>query len=100
MDKENFLIKNFLNKNILEMTKFLSISYYEYCDIVVKYDLYLKNTSNISRTWKKEEDEIIKKYSNTLNIRQISNMLWRSYYGTYQRIRFLGIEGLIQKKRR
>lgn len=99
MEKERFLIENFYNKDILEMVKYLNIDYYEYCDIVVRNKLYLKNTKNITRTWSTEEDDIIKIHSNDLTIRQISNMLWRSYYGTYQRIRYLGVSNLIKKRR-
>lgn len=98
MNKEKYIINNYFEKDILEMTKFLKIDFYDYCDIVVKNKLYLKSTSNITRKWEEKEDYIIKKYSNDLNIRCISNMLWRSYYATYQRVRYLGIDNLIKKR--
>ncbi|MCJ1663066.1 hypothetical protein [Staphylococcus sp. NRL 18/288] len=98
MDNQKFIIDNFSKLNILEMTQFLNITYYEYCDIVFEHKLYLQNTSNIPRYWKIEEDEIIQKYSSVLNIRHISNMLWRSYYATYQRVRYLGLHNLINKR--
>src|SRR5699024_759280 len=98
MDKEKYIINNYFEKDILKMTEFLKIDFYDYCDIVFKNKLYLKNTSNIARKWEEKEDDIIKKYSHDLNIRYISNMLWRSYYATYKRVRYLGIDNLIQKR--
>lgn len=36
MDKEKYIINNYFEKDILKMTEFLKIDFYDYCDIVFK----------------------------------------------------------------
>lgn len=64
------------------------------------FDKGLSNieTPNVSRRWTKSENQFLEKYSTCLDIKEASNLLYRSHYATYQHIRVLGLDNMIKKK--
>lgn len=98
MDKENIIVKYWGEKSISELTDTLNISLREFLKIAFDLKLYKKDTPNIGRRWTNEEDMFLTNHSNHLSVREASNLVYRSHYATYQRIRLLGLEHMINKK--
>lgn len=100
LDKRNFIRENWGKDSILELIESQKISLKEFLEIALELQLYKRSTPNIGkRTWTKEEDNFLKKYANKLSVREASNLLYRSYYATYQRVRLLGLgDKMINKK--
>jgi hypothetical protein len=98
LDKKNVIKEKWGKQSILELAKTLNISLSESLEIALDLRLHKKDTPNMGRTWTKEEEEFLTKYSNHLSVKEASNLLYRSHYATYQRIKKLGLEEMINKK--
>jgi hypothetical protein len=98
LDKEKFLRENWGKKPIYDLTGTLNISLRQFLEMAFDLQLYNKNTPNIGRRWTEVEDLFLTNHSNHLSVREASNLLYRSHYATYQRIRVLGLEEMINKK--
>ncbi|WP_423800766.1 hypothetical protein [Neobacillus sp. SAB-20_R2A] len=98
MDKKKIIKENWGFKSILELADSLNINLKELLEIAFDLGLYRKNTPNIGRRWTEEEDKFLTEHSNRLSVRDASNLLYRSHYATYQRVRVLGLEEMINKK--
>lgn len=98
LDKKREIKENWGTKSIMELAESLDISLKDLLDIALELELYKVSTPNIGRRWTAIEDEFLKEHSDQLSVRSASNLLYRSHYATYQRIRILGLEQMINKK--
>lgn len=95
-----YLERNWGNKPIETIIMEMERDFSDILEIAYELNLHLVETANIRRTWTKEEEEFIKKYAKQLSIKEVSNLLYRSYYAVYQRVRFLGLENEMIKQRK
>ena len=98
MDKKNLIKKNWGKQTILELMDTCDISLNELLEIAFDLYLYKIKTPNIGRRWTDVEDDFLRKHSKQLSVRDASNLLYRSHYATYQRVRILGLEEMINQK--
>lgn len=100
LDKRKFIKENWGKHSIFELIESQNIAINEFLELAFELELYRKSTPNIGlgRRWTKEEDEFLKKYADYLSVREASNLLYRSRYATYQRVRFLGLSEKMIKK--
>jgi hypothetical protein len=98
LDNKIALKENWGKKSILDLTGTLNIPMKELLEIAFELGLHKKDTPNIGRRWTTVEDDFLISHSNKLSVREASNLLYRSHYATYQRIRVLGLEEMINKK--
>lgn len=99
MDKKKFIKENWSKKLISEMTSTLDISIRDFLEIAFELELHKKDTQNNGRRWTIDEAEFLLGHANELSVREASNLLYRSYYATYQKIRVLGLgDKMINKK--
>lgn len=98
LDKKKFIKENWAKKSILELADSLNINLRELLEIAFELGLYKKDTPNFGRRWTEVEDKFLTEHSNQLSVREASNLLYRSHYATYQRVRVLGLEEMINKK--
>lgn len=100
MNKIDFVKKSWGEVPILELADTIGVVINELLEIALNLNLSTKNTPNIRRAWTKQEDEFLTNNSSHLSVREASNLLYRSHYATYQRIRMLGLNEMINKKER
>ncbi|MCU5068341.1 hypothetical protein GH839_21550 [Bacillus thuringiensis] len=99
MEKKIYIEENWGKESIVEMTDTLNISLMEFLELAFNLQLYRKSTPNIRRRWTMEEEGFLNNYAHHLSVREASNLLYRSHYATYQKIRVLGLgEIMINKK--
>ncbi|WP_033827203.1 hypothetical protein [Bacillus andreraoultii] len=98
MDKKKIIEENWGKDTIFEVIESHNISLIEFLEIAFELYLYTKNTPNIGRRWTKVEEDFLIKHASQLSVRDASNLLYRSHYATYQRVRFLGLGEMINKK--
>ncbi|MDC2863501.1 hypothetical protein [Bacillus sp. BP-3] len=96
-DKKDFVKKNWGSLTLDEICKHLSINLYQLLEISYELNLHRKKTPDVKRRWTEEEDRFLKEYSNRINIREACNLLYRSRYATYQRIKFLNLYEMVGK---
>lgn len=96
-NEHEFIKKNWGNLSLENLSKNLSISVFEL--LIVAYDLNLqtKKTPDVGRRWSEDEDKFLKEYADRLRIPEACNLLYRSRYATYQRVKFLNLEQMIGK---
>lgn len=99
MDKKKYIKENWGSESIVEWTDTLNISLREILEISFELGLYKKTTPNIGRRWTLDEEQFLTNHAHHLSVREASNLLYRSHYATYQKIRVLGLgEIMINKK--
>lgn len=99
MDIKKYIVDNWGKESIHELTDSLDISLTEALEIAFELQLYKKSTPNIARRWLSEEAEFLINHAHQLSVRDASNLLYRSHYATYQKVRVLGLgEIMINKK--
>lgn len=94
-----YLKSNWGKKSILDIQKELDVDLYSLLQISVDLSLYSYETTSIGRRWTEEEDSFLKDYSNILSIQEACNLLHRSRYATYQRIKLLNLNNMVDKRR-
>lgn len=98
MEKKEMIFKNWGEITLLGFASMLSLKIDEVLEIAMELKLSKCETPNIRRKWTAEEEKFLIKYSNQLSVKEASNLLYRSHYATYQRIRLLGLSEMINKK--
>jgi|SRR5699024_3308697 len=68
-------------------------------EIAFNSQLYKIATPNIGRRWTEQEDEFLKEFAKFLSVKEASNLLYRSHYATYQRVRLLNLGSLMINKK-
>ncbi|WP_062050367.1 hypothetical protein [Bacillus sp. JCM 19034] len=99
MDEKSILAKKWGKEPIMDIAKSLNLSLTETMELALELGLQNKETLNIGRTWTTAEEEFLKKHSNELTVRQASNLLYRSHYATYQRVKLLQLNEMIITKK-
>ncbi|WP_092504698.1 hypothetical protein [Virgibacillus subterraneus] len=99
MNKSDFIEKNWGQESILELSDTLGVSINEILNIALDLKLYKIDTPNIARRWTEEEETFLIEHSYHLSVRDASNLLYRSHYATYQRIRYLNLNEMINKSK-
>lgn len=91
-DWKNLSINDFMRKYELNFDELFNLS--------IKENLadHKPHIDKLPRIWTKEEEELLIKYSNTLTLTECSNILHRPRYGTYQRVKKLGLNNMIKNK--
>ncbi|KMK75121.1 hypothetical protein [Alkalihalobacillus pseudalcaliphilus] len=97
MDNHQFIM-NWGKISIGEWMRTGSFTLSEFLQKAYDLKLYDQKTPDIGRRWTDIEDRFLEKYSNDLTVREASNLLHRSYYATYQRVRILGLNEMIKQK--
>lgn len=102
---EIFLEKNWGNIHITEIQKNIDYDLYTILDTALKLKLQNISTAHLHATdtrrkWTKEEEVFLTTYSFEIRLDQASNLLHRSRYATYQRVRVLGLHEMINNRRR
>lgn len=95
---ENFLRSNWGNQPLSLMMGTLKVDLYSLLDDALRHGLQDIETSNVRRRWSNEEDKFLSDKSKILTITQAANLLHRSRYATYQRVRYLNLHEMINKK--
>lgn len=96
MEKKNYINKNWGKIPLIDIANNLNIDLKETLELAISLNLKHKETSNLRRTWTKDEDDFLKKHRQVLSVREASNLLYRSHHATYQRIRLLGLNEMIK----
>lgn len=94
----NFIKKNWKKKDLKTIQKETAIDLYSILQIAFDSGLQSTDTEDIGRRWTIEEDSFLKDYSNKLSINDACNLLHRSRYATYQRIKMLDLTEMISKR--
>lgn len=94
-----YIKSNWGIKGVVEMANDLELPFNEILELALKLNLNRKTSINVSRRWTSEEDAFLIKYADKIKIPDASNLLCRSKSGVYQRIRFLGLTQMIDKKK-
>lgn len=96
---DSYLRENWINKSLIEIKKELGVDLYTLLMSAYNLRLHKRVTPNIARKWTEEEDQFLKDMSNKISILEASNLLYRSRFATYQRVRYLNIPNMIQGKK-
>lgn len=99
MEQKEFIKENWGIRPLPEIVEILEMSLSDVLEIVVDLELYQKETPNVGRRWTPEEERFLTDHAKQLSIREVSNVLNRSYYATYQKVRLLGLGDLMIKKK-
>lgn len=94
---KTFIKKNWGELSLEEIHFALSTPLFNILEIAYKLGLSSQKTPDIKRRWTKCEDDFLKKYADTLTISQACNLIYRSRYATYQRVKFLNLQQMIGK---
>jgi len=84
-----------------EMQRHLDYDLYKLLKIALELNLQYIETEHmeqVRRQWTKEEELFLRAFSKQLSIQEAANLLHRSRYATYQRVRFLGLHEMINKR--
>lgn len=98
MSQIRIIKDNWGRKSIEEIAELLNVSVYNTLVLAFELNLHRIETPNISRRWADDEQKILKDYSKELTIKEASNLLYRSYQATYQRVRYLSLTEMINKR--
>jgi len=97
-DIENFLLENWGKKPLTDLQREANIDLYSLLTIAYKMGLHKISTPTIRRRWTADEDKFLEDNASTLTTSEASNLLYRSRYATYQRIKYLQLEQMINRK--
>jgi hypothetical protein len=95
--EQEFIKKNWGKVPLENISKNVSISMYELLKTAYKMNLHKNTTPDIGRRWSADEDKFLKEYADRIRIPEACNLLYRSRYATYQRVKFLNLEQMIGK---
>src|SRR5699024_9537241 len=94
----NYIKSNWRKRSILAIQNEIDINLYSLLQIAFEFNLQDKKTNSIRRHRTKEEDQFLNDYSRKLSIDQACNLLHRSRYATYQRVKLLNLEEMVSKR--
>lgn len=95
---KSYLKLNWGKKDLLEIQEDLNIDMYSLLQKAFESNLQKIKTENMRRRWIEGEDNFLKDNSNCLSIDEACNLLYRSRYATYQRIKLLNLNEMIGKR--
>lgn len=95
---KNYIQLKWGKKSILSIQKELNIDLYSLLQMALESNLQNIKTESIKRRWTEEEDRFLKEHSDQLNIFEACNLLHRSRYATYQRVKFLNLNEMVNKR--
>ncbi|WP_413375494.1 hypothetical protein [Alkalihalobacillus sp. 1P02AB] len=98
MNNQNQIKEHWGHLSITELMDLNQLSLTELLHLAFELKLYQLETPNIGRRWTEDEERFLVQYSKELSVREASNLLYRSHYATYQRIRILGLDEMIRQK--
>ncbi|MGX1436500.1 hypothetical protein [Mammaliicoccus sciuri] len=99
MSCKQYLLNNWGKESLDEISKNTNLSISEIFKLALMYGLNKVSTPDIKRRWTEAEDEFLKTNSKKIDVRGASNLLYRSHHGTYQRVKYLGLEEMIDRNR-
>lgn len=94
---ERFIKENWGHLSIGDICKELSLPLYQVLEMAYELNLAKTKTPDIQRRWTEDEDNFLKTYSMKIGIPEACNLLYRSRYGTYQRVKMLNLSQMIGK---
>ncbi|WP_461202632.1 hypothetical protein [Anoxybacillus sp. TBDG-1] len=97
-DIENFLLNSWGKKPLTDLQQEVNIDLYSLLTVAYKIGLHKISTPSIKRRWTSDEDKFLEDNASTLTIPEASNLLYRSRYATYQRVKYLQLEQMINRK--
>lgn len=95
--EEDFIKGNWGKMPLNDIANSLSLELLEILEIAHELNLQSIKTPEIRRGWTISEDEFLTKYADYLTIPEACNLLYRSRYATYQRVKFLNLQQMIGK---
>lgn len=95
--EKDFIKDNWGKMPITEIANSLSIGLFELLEIAYELNLQSIKTPELRRGWTKAEDKFLTEYADRLRIPEACNLLYRSRYATYQRVKFLNLQQMIGK---
>lgn len=95
---QNYIKLNWGKKDILRILDDLNIDLYSLLQIALDLNLQSMETGDITRRWTNGEDKFLKDHSHLLSIQEACNLLHRSRYATYQRVKLLNLEEMVGKR--
>jgi|SRR5699024_1287973 len=96
-NKIKYLRESWGKEDLYVIRDNLCLGLYEIFSLAYSSSLQNVETANKRRHWTEEEDRFLKDYSNELSIGQACNLLYRSRYATYQRVKMLNLTEMIGK---
>jgi len=97
LNTKDLLKQNWGKYTLEELCKDLSLRLYDLFELSYELNLHKKKTPEVGRRWTEEEDRFLKDYADKLTIHEACNLLYRSRYATYQRVKFLSLDQMIGK---
>jgi len=95
--EQDFIIVNWGQLSLEDISKSLSLNLFDLLKLAYELKLHFKKTPEVKRRWTKWEDDFLKEHADAITIPQACNLLYRSRYATYQRVKFLSLEQMIGK---
>lgn len=97
VNDKDFIKGNWGKMPLNDIANSLSLGLLELLEIAYELNLQSIKTPELRRGWTKSEDEFLTKYADRLRIPEACNLLYRSRYATYQRVKFLNLQQMIGK---
>jgi hypothetical protein len=95
---DSYLIENWSKNSLVSLQEEINIDLYILLTKAYKLVLHKKETPNIARRWTDDEDKFLEDNADTLTIPEACNLLYRSRYATYQRVKYLQLEQMVSRK--
>lgn len=96
--KTNCIMSLWGIENLQEIAAKLNTNVYSILKIAMQCGLQGTSTPNVTRRWTVEEDKFLQENASLLNTTQAANLLYRSRHAIYQRVRYLQLEQMLNKK--
>lgn len=99
---KEFLRTNWGKLSIDDIQSSTKKSLYDLLTFAYELNLAKIDTSHLKKSmtrWSDDEDRFLKDNSNRLTIPEASNLLNRSKYAVYQRVRFLQLPEMVSKRK-
>ena len=88
---DEIMKENWGKLSLLELSELLSLDKNDILKMAFRLNLQKIKTPEIKRRWTAEEDLFLVEHANLLTIPEACNLLYRSRYATYQRVKFLNL---------
>lgn len=96
---EKYLQDNWGKKKLVEIQSNLNINLYDLLNLAFHLGLHRNiTTPSERRHWTEEEDVFLRDNERKVSITEASNLLYRSRYATYQRVRLLNLKHMIKNR--
>lgn len=95
-----FIDDNWGKISISDMQEKMNVSLYVLLSTAFNHNFYLRDSKIIERRgWTADEDRFLEEYSNRISIDEACNLFHRSRPATYQRVKLLGLNNMIKKRK-